>query len=202
MSLLTIAAGLSKSVGLPVPVSVIGSSERTWIEVADHANAAGQELARRVDWGALNVVTTFIGNAQATPQILPQGTSRITAGNAVMAGGGVSVVRPLTRAEWVGLPAAVGVPRYFLMEGDTISFWPAAEDAEELIVSTQTEYWTGSGQTEFKEDDDFSRIDEGLLLKGLEVRWRRAKGMDYADQEAEYEATLRDLAGFDDRSRL
>ena len=51
-------------------------------------------------------------------------------------------------------------------------------------------------------DTDTALIDEELLLKCLIVRWRRQKGMDYADHEAEYEAALKSYAGFDDGGRL
>jgi hypothetical protein len=41
-----------------------------------------------------------------------------------------------------------------------------------------------------------------VLEKGLNAYWRRQKGMPYQDQDAEFEATILQVAGFDDRSRL
>ena len=49
---------------------------------------------------------------------------------------------------------------------------------------------------------DSPLVDEDLFAKALIVRWRRQKGMSFADEEAEYEAALQDFARFNDRSRF
>lgn len=53
MTLLTIARDLAKDVGLAIPDQVISSPLREWKEAVTLSNDAGEELARRVDWGAL-----------------------------------------------------------------------------------------------------------------------------------------------------
>lgn len=199
MSLLTIAEGLATNVGLPIPTAVVGVTERTWQEVLEHANATGEELARRVDWGQLTASTSFTGNGTDLLHELPAAFSRITKGVGVRTSSGV--VRPLTQAEWTNLPTLSGVPRYFILRGTTMRFWPYLATGS-VIVSYQSKNWCSNGTAEWSSDDNTSLIDENLFLKALEVRWRRAKGMDYADHEAEYEAALRDFARFNDRSRF
>ena len=49
-------------------------------------------------------------------------------------------------------------------------------------------------------DSDVPVIPDELVLLGVIWRWRRHKGMDYQDPQAEYEAALNDLASFDDRA--
>ena len=61
---------------------------------------------------------------------------------------------------------------------------------------------SSNGTAAWALDDETSLIDENLFAKGLIVRWRRQKGMEYADHEAEYEAALMDIARFNDRSRV
>ena len=199
MSLLTICQGLAKNVGMAVPTAIITSSSREWVEAAQMANETGEELARRVDWGVLDASTTLTGDGTNKTFALPSGFSRLGAGVCVTASGGI--VRPLTRAEWNTLTAAQGTPRYFFLEGSNITLWPYLANSATATVKYQSKNWCSAGAT-FVADTDTSLIDETLFLKALIVRWRRQKGMDYADQEAEFEAALQNFASFDDRSRI
>lgn len=201
MSLLTIAQGLARDVGLAVPTQVVGSADRSMSEVLSFANAAGEELARRVDWGQLKASATLTGDGTALAHALPAGFSRIIPGAGVVTSYG-TIVRPLTQGEWATLTAVQGEPRYFLLDHDTLYFWPHLPNAATATVRYQSTLWCSSGADAFTADDQTALIDEGLFLKALIVRWRRQKGMDYADQEAEYEAALQDFARFNDRSRI
>ena len=200
MTLLTIAQGLAKNVGMQVPTSVVGSTMRTWQEALQFANETGEELARRVDWGALQATTTLTGDGTNKTFTLPAGFSRLSKGIAIKSG--TSIVRPLSRAEWNSLTAVQGEPRYFLLEGNEVTLWPYLANAATATVSYQSDLWTSAGSSAFTVDTQTSLIDEDLFLKGLIVRWRRQKGMAYQDEEAEYEAALADYANFDDRGRF
>lgn len=199
MSLLTIAQNVARSVGIAVPTSIAGSTERSAVVMLSLANETGEELARRVDWGELTESTTLTGDGTNQTYALPAGFSRIVKGVGVRGAGGP--VRPLTRAEWGTLTAVEGVPRYFLLEGNDVTLWPYLASGQTATVWFQSKNWTGTASA-FAADDDVSLIDEDLFAKGLEVRWRRANGMEYADQEAEFEAAMQDLATFDGRSRF
>lgn len=200
MTLLTIAQGMAKKVGLEVPDRVVGSSAREMLEVLEHANDAGEELARRVDWGVLNARATLTGDGTNKEHTLPSGYSRLVRAASITVSG--VALRPLTRPEWNGLTAVEGTPRYFLLEGSTVTLWPYLANAATATASYQTEFWCSNGAAAWTADDETSLIDENLFQLCVEVRWRRQKGMDYADLEAEYEAKLTALAGFDDRGRL
>ena len=200
MSLLTIAQGLARNVGMQVPTSVVGSTMREWQEALQFANETGEELARRVDWGALQASATLTGDGTNKVHALPAGFSRLTKGIAIRTA--TATLRPLSQAEWGGLTPVQGTPRYFLLEGSNVTLWPFLANAETVTASYQSQYWTSAGSDAFTVDSQTSLIDEDLFLKGLIARWRRQKGMDYADFEAEYEAALQDFAGFDDRSRF
>lgn len=200
MTLLTVAQGLAKNVGMQAPSSIVGSSAREWQEVLQFANETGEELARRVDWGKLQFSATLTGDGTDLVHSLPAGFSRLNSGVAVRASGGI--VRPLSRGEWNTLTAVQGTPRYFLLEGAEIRLFPYLANAATATVEYQSAYWTSGGAAFFMMDTETSLIDESLFLKGLIARWRRQKGMAYQDEEAEYEAALIDFAGFDDRARF
>lgn len=199
MTLLTICEGLALNAGMTVPDAVVTSPSREWAEAVKMANDAGEELARRVDWGQLQESTTLTGDGTNLAHSLPADFARMNSGICMTASG--AILRPLTRAEWNGLTPVVGTPRYFLLEGSTVTLWPYLANAATVTVQYQTLEWASSGQT-FVADTDTALVDEGLLLKCLIVRWRRQKGMDYGDFEAEYESALRDFSGFNDRSRI
>lgn len=199
MSLLTVVQSLAKNVGMAVPVSVYGSSDRRWIEALEMANEAGEELIRRVDWSALSASTTLTGTGAQVAHSLPDDFDRLQRGVTVKHAA-TGAVRPLTRHEWNTLTAVEGDPRYFLLENDTITLWPYLANGDTVKVYYQSNQWVGS-ETSYMSDDAEADIDENLLTMGLVARWRRQKGMPYQDFEAEYEAALQDYAGFDRRAR-
>lgn len=200
MSLLTICVALARNVGLSEPDAVVTSSFRQWHEALQFANETGEELARRVDWGRMQGTATLTGDGTNKVHALPAMFSRFCPGISIMAG--TAIVRPLTRAEWSRLAPVEGVPRYYLLEGQNVTLWPYLANASTASGQYQSKAWCSNGTAAFSADTDTSLIDEGLFAKALAVRWRRQKGMDYADLEAEVEAMIADLARNDDRSRL
>jgi hypothetical protein len=200
MTLLTIANNLAENVGLEVTTAVITSSKREWAEAVTMANAAGEELARRVDFGALFTTATLTGDGTDKQFDLGSGFSRLIPGIAVTYG--TSTVRPLTQAESASLVPVAGSPRYFVLEGNQLRLWPYLATGQSVVVRYQSKNWCDNGTAAWNADGDASLIDEDLMTKCLIVRWRRQKGMPFEDYEAEYEAALSDIARFDDRSRL
>lgn len=199
MTLLSIVQGLAKNVGMQAPSSIVGSVQREWVEALQFANETGEELARRVDWGQLTATATLTGDGTNKVHALPADFARLTQGITIKAG--VNAVRPLTRAEWGALVPVPGVPRYFLLEGAEVTLWPYLANGQTVSVTYQSKNWTGSA-AEFTADAQSPVMSEDLFLKALIVRWRRQKGMPFADEEAEYEAMLGDFARFDDRARF
>lgn len=200
MTLLEICQALAKNVGLAVPTAIVGSSERNWVEALQLANESGLELARRVNWGILQQAATLTGTGTTGSLALPADYMRLTASAAVKSG--TSILRALTRSEWNTLPGQVqGTPRYYHTNGTNISFYPYMALGATVAIRYQSTEWASSG-TQFLADDATPLVDSDLLTKGLIVRWRRQKGMDYADVEAEYEAALADYAGWEDANRL
>lgn len=199
MTALAIVQALAKNVGISIPIAVYTSSNRDDREVVQLLNEVGEEVARRVDWGALQQSTTLTGDGTYKTFTLPADFDRICRGAAVLTG--TTPLRALTQAEWRTLAGVEGTPRYFLLEGSSITLWPYLATGETVTVNYQSTDWASTGST-FTADDATGVVDEDLLLKGLIARWRRTKGVSYQDFEAEYEATLADMAAFDSRSRV
>lgn len=189
---------MATNVGIAVPDRVITSPLREMIEARRFADETGEEMARRVDWPVLRNQSAMTGDGVTATIALPAAFARLNAGLAVIAAG--APVRPLSPQEWPGLPAAVGQPRYFLLTGNTVRLWPVPGAGVQVTVDWQSGEWVATGA--FVADTDEPVIDAATLTRGLIVRWRRQKGMPYADEEAEYEAMLADAQRRAWRARL
>ena len=198
LTLLEMVQAMARDVGIPAPEQVIGAGDANAAKALDIANRTGAELQRRVDWGGLVTPMTISGTGAPIWHTFPSDYSRIAKGGVVVAGG--SPVRGLSRAEWDTLTLTEGTPRYFLAEDAKIRFFPYLASGATVSVSFISNLW-GTAGAAFEADSDTTVFPSELFIKCMIVRWRRQMGMDYADHEAEYEAALRDFAGFDDRAR-
>ncbi len=196
-TLIEIIASVSRNVGTEVPSVIVGSSDQTAIDYLSYANDAGEELQRRGDWGSLVASATINGDGTDRTYALPANFSRLSQGVTVTFGG--NPVRPLTRAEWNSLTPVAGDPRYFLLENDVLQFYPLLSG--DAVISYIKSDWTNSGDS-FNADSDTALFPDDVMRLGIITYWRRAKGMDYADYEAEYEAALAQAASYDDRQRF
>lgn len=199
MTLLTSCQALAKNVGMAIPDAVVTSPLREWAEAVQFADETGEELARRVDWAELRSTDTLTGDGTNKTFTLPSDYDHMAPAGAVVYG--TSILRPLTQSEWQTLTAVEGTPRYYLLEGNTITLWPYLATSDTATVNYQSANFCSAGSA-FAADADTLVVDEDLFVKGLIVRWRRQKGMDYADYEAEYEAALQDIARFSDGARF
>lgn len=205
LSLLQLCIALAKNVGITVPTAVYANTDRTSLELVQCANETGDEMSRRVDWGELRGNQNLTGDGTNQQFSLNAPFQRLAPGAAVVYTDTKKIVRQLTIGEWTTLSASVDVPRYFLLEGLTMQFWPYLPSAGVVAVKFQSDNWCDNGATNssrFTSDTDTPLMPDRAFLQGMIVRWRRQKGMDYADFEAEYEATLRQYADFNEGARL
>lgn len=208
LTLLQVAQSVARDVGLAQPTAVVGSTDDTnrgMVEMKQCLDFVGEDLSRRVDWSALRTEVTLTGNGSAFAHPLPASYLRMMAGNAVKLAVSLAIVRGgLSAEEFLSLPAVVGTPRYYLIGGPrgakTISFWPYLANAFGATALVQSENWVASA-TSYQADSDIALLPSPLMVKGGIARWRRQKGMDFADYVAEYEAALANYAEFDDGAR-
>lgn len=212
-TLLQIASIVAVDVGLAVPTTVSGatdSTDRSMLEMKQVIDLTGEEIARRIDWAILRKSTTIVGLGSPSAFNLPFEYSRITQGNSVTING-VTIRGGLSADEFLSLPATAGTPRFYLIAGatagsfyKTIQFWPTLANGSTVPVIYQSSLWcaltTGYSAT-FVSDTDTPLLPDILMIKGAIARWRRQKGMDYADYQSEYEMALQNYALFDDNAR-
>lgn len=201
MSFLTVMQSVAKNAGVEPPNSIVASDPDA-VLLGQFINEAGQEVARRVDWGVLRKTHTLTGDGSTAEFDLPPDFERFPLGLNVTAG--MSAVRgSLTSDEWLPLALVVGTPRYFYLRGTKIAFYPFPRSGEAVRVQYQSKNWAVNGTaTKLTSNNDVSVVPEGLLETGAIWRWRRHVGKDFADHVGEFEAQLADLARNDSGVRL
>lgn len=209
MSLLSIISGTDHGAavlcGLPAPQNIINSLDPNTRLLLRLAQQEGRELARRHDWQALKVDYTFASTASeqqpAFPadfdRLLPQGELWDRTANLRYAG----PVDDMTWGRLKGAAVNVAVPGYWRLLGGRLYLLPAPPAGHTLALPYMSSNWAesnnGTPKDSFTADTDKARIPERLIALGIVWRFKRAKGLDYADDMATYEreverATARD----------
>jgi len=199
MSLLDIAKNIAVNVGIGVPSEVKSSGDPDALKILRFTEEAGEEVARRANWGALRKTTTITGNGDNELFNIAADFARVIPGTAIKSNG-VTIRTGLSADEWNSLPPAVGTPRYARLEAATVAFWPYLPDGQSAEVTYQSLNWCEGG-TSWLSDGDTPFVPQILVEKGALWRWRRQLGADYQDQFAEFETALTDLARSDDAMR-
>lgn len=200
MSFLTVMQNVAKNAGIRVP-STAGINEPDQIKLAQFINEAGQEIVRRVDWGALRQATTITAAGSDTDYSIADDFSRLAVGSSVTFDG--SMLRgSLSPDEWFSLEPSLGTPRYYYLRANRLAFYPYPASGSTIRVQYQSKNWVNDGASDtLVLDADAAMIPETLLTTGAIWRWRRHVGKDYADHMAEFESVLLDEARFESGMR-
>lgn len=196
MTLLSIANQIATNVGLPQQASMQGTDPNA-LKLVEFINEASKELARRVDWTALNKRQTIVSTGAAAPYDLAPDYARLIKGLSVTVAGN-PLRGGISADEWFSLTPTIGTPRYFRMQGNKAAFYPYPSTGQQIVISYQSREWAedagGAGKAEMSIDTDKPRVPEDLLMRGATWRWYRHVGRDFSDYLAEFETMLTDLA--------
>lgn len=99
-----------------------------------------------------------------------------------------------------------GPRRRFYVKNDRLCLDPMpATDGESIAYDYYSSYWckdaSSNNQTTWAADDDTYRLDDDCFIQGLKWRYLRAKGMDYAEERAEYDKSCQQVMSRDGGSR-
>lgn len=151
------------------------------------AKAAGDEIARRVDWSR-TLKTSTLG----TPALIPSDFQRLIPGGGITTAAGAPV-RPVTNgAQWATLVSSNTSQPFFFESSDRFLFQPSSAGAGASLLYV-SKFWILSGTTpqeNFTSDDDAILFPERLLEKNVIWRWKRQQGLVFDDNLAEFEADL------------
>jgi hypothetical protein len=209
MSLRTIISdpefGAAALCGLAAPTSIVGSSDTSAILWLALANEEGRELARRHDWQAITVdytVATLGAELQTDlpsdferllpyPELWNRSTSQMYSG-------------PTSARAWgqiKGTGISTGTPGWWRLLGNALYITPAPTAGQTLAFPYVSNAWvqpeSGSNKDHFTLDTDTALLPERLITLGIIWRFKKNKGLDYAEEMGTYEREVERAASRD-----
>ncbi len=182
--------------GLSVPASWLSSAESSAVEMISLLRAVTRDLLERHDWTGASVTATLTTVAETSSWTLPDAFLRLQRGdNAIyeISPNRRPIIPEVSDGDWSELNAwsFAGAQRYFRKTATTLEFYRPLPTGATVKIAYVSNVWTTSGGSAWTtEATDVAIFPANLLRFGLIYRWRRQKGMRYADEQAEYEAIL------------
>lgn len=196
MSLLTICQDAALLSGIAAPSAVMGATDlgtQQWVALAQ---AEGDELSRYFDWRRLKVAAELEGDGEREYWGLPCDFDRQVAGDDMWLRSApfIPLTGPLSDQDFLAMKAAPARPmrpiwRYF---GDKFQIWPVLSNTQTCTMEYRSSHWIASADGETVRDrwvldSDVALIPERVMKLGLVWRWKRMKGLDYAEEFATYQ---------------
>lgn len=201
-SLLGIAQAVAEELGLPTPSTIIGSSDRTAVQLLRLINRSGRILAKK-NWAILQVEYTFSTVDGTASYDLPSDFERLLDGSLWDRTQYWQLRGPMSPKDWQiyksGLIANTTLRSRFRIKADTrvnkFFLDPTPTGIDSMVFEYASDQWVktadnGSGKAAFTADTDLAIIPYELIE--LDVIWRMLarKGFAYAEEKREAEMQI------------
>lgn len=208
MSLLTVVTSFCERVGLPVPTTVMGSTDTQVNQIRALLEKEGNDLSGRGAWQGITFEathTTLALEDQGAMTTIATNNFRYIKNNTIWdRTDRLPVIGPLDGPEWQALKAMLlNGPRYrFRIRGNHMLVNPTPAAGHTWAFEYVSWNWItdSTGVTyrqAFSADTDLLLLPDVIALQGLEWRWRKQKGFDYAEDFRTYEVMVKDALGRD-----
>lgn len=206
MSLLTVVQSACRRLAIPVPTAVVSSQNSQVLQLWELANQEGTELTERYDWSALVRQTSFTTvAAEDQPSSVPSDFGHYIIDSMWNRTTKRKCFGPLTSADWqqvLSYPIYTSINPVFrlVQPGGGISGYiklvPTPPAGQTIYYEYALNTWAvASGgaaptKTSYEADDDTCVVDEKIIARGLVWRFKAAKGFEYGQDFAAYEADI------------
>ena len=193
----------ARECSLTPPSSWVAATTQTFVELKDFLTETVDELLERVDWPDPIAQDEVITGDGSETYDLPTDFKRLTRDpltvyeTTTTRRAGVPVH---TNGQWTHLKdiGSAGGNRYFRISGDEesgfdISFYRNPTSSDSITVSYISKNWlkiSGTAGSSWTDNDATLMLPKRLIKMGVVWRFRRRKGLSYADRMNEYEAVL------------
>ncbi len=211
MSLLTIVQDVTDRIGISRPTQVVGSSDNNIRMLLSLAQQEGKELAKRHDWQALLKEDSITATAtEVQSGAIPTDFGRLVEGSMYNRTQHRPVIGPINAQRWQQIKSvtAVSVWSAFRIRGDAFLMTPTPVAADEIYFEYVSKYWCGAAadteptQEAWTADDDIGFMSEECMTLGVQWRYLRARGLDYAEPFRLYEEMVARDAATDGGNRI
>lgn len=199
MSLLSMISDVAKKLNLTAPTAVVGNTNKEFIQLLELADEEGEDLSQRGRWQRLTTESTFSSVATES-----QGAITTLAGSdfgwmledTMWNRTAVRRIYPVDEVQWQQMKATniTGPVEYYRIRGNNLVVIPTMTASQTVAFEWMSRNWCqsagGTGQSSWAADTDVGRLDEKIMTVGIMWRFKKAKGLDYAEDFNQYEAMV------------
>lgn len=196
---------------LPVPQSIIGNQDPQVIQLKALLFRAGQSIAIRHEWSALTLekIHTTLGQEdqgnifELTAGLITSTAFRKIKDQTVWDRTDRLPVAPIDAIDWQRVKGVISIsPRYrYRLWQSRLFLTPTPPAGHTLAFEWLSRWWiqsaSGAIKRQFTDDTDSFLIERELLKLSLTWRWKKEKGLDYAEEYEEFESRFAEMAAHD-----
>lgn len=205
MSLLSIVTNSAKLLSIPVPTTVVTSSDTQVQLLLALGNEEGQELAAGHDWQQLTQEGHFTTvAAEEQPGAAPADLDHFIANSLFDRSTLRELIGPITPQQWQAIKAWPQMNRVYLSwrERDgSFLITPIPTAGDDIYFEYVSNGWAlsnlGAVQSEFLADTDTSIWPDRIFQLGIRWRFRKSKNLPYAEDFKTYQVELQKLQSKD-----
>jgi hypothetical protein len=212
MTLLSIVQGVALRCGITPPVGAISNSDPTIQQIIALVQDEGDEDAANYDWRNIKIACNFTGDGTTTNWALPADFDRWPTAGACFWSASYPMIPlqgPISDTDLMAMQALPVKPvrPVWNMIGPELYVWPALAAGEVVSGQYRSTNWILSGadgvtrQAVWLADTDTALINERVIMLGAIWRWKRAKGLDYAEDMKTWSSALEVAAAHDRGNR-
>lgn len=205
MSLLSIIQNVCAEINVDVPSQIMASTDPKVTQLRILSQRAGDDLVRDNDWSILRTARTFTcTGATPEPTEPPPDWKKFMDNSVIWNNSRLWQLNgPVDPMVWQRnmVINTNPVPQIWRMIGGLLAIYPNVA-GEIMSYEYVSNAWisvrgTATYSKAWQNDNDVSRIDESLLELSLIWRWKRAKGLDYAQEMDNFERAKEAAVGSD-----
>ena len=195
-------------IGLKQPTAVFASTTQEHIELAELANDCAHDLMECYEWEALITLATYTGDGSTIEYSLSSDFDRFPEDMSIWSS---ALETPLTHIvdlnQWLGLE----VQSFDFVINAWIKFNEKIHIKPALASGVTAQYYyvsnlvvnpdAGTAATDFSDDSDTFLLSDRLLKHNIIWRWKKKKGLEYAEELATFEELKSRLIAKDKGSR-
>ena len=208
MSLLSVIQYVCGRTNVPVPATVLGTTDPQVLQMLRLLEEEGADLCPRHPWQGITNEATWSSTAAedqgAITTLAPNGFDYIKNYSFWDRTARLPILGPLNDVEWQARKArGLTGPRYsYRIRGGHILINPTPMAAHTWVFEYASKNWIlAADGTTYKQyftlDTDTILLPEELVLMGLRWRWKKEKGLDYAEDFSTYEFQVKNAMGRD-----
>jgi predicted secreted protein len=208
MSVLTVIQYVCERTNVPKPATVLGNTDTQIVQMLRLLEEEGNDLSRRGDWEGITFEATHTSLAAesqgALTSIATNGFRYIKQGTLWDRTNKLPILGPLSDQDWQQMKAITTTgPRYrYRIRGGNLLINPTPTAGYSWAFEYISKNWMlGIDGTTYKQyatlDSDTILLPEDLVLMGLRWRWKKEKGLEYAEDQRTYEFQVKDALGRD-----